>query len=323
MDSESKIEYEALWSFRSNKSTNKRKIDTPESSHDQPNRTDREDTGQGTGEIINISGQDGDNNHPQKGSFLSLQLSSDRNQVYSLTQQVELSQSQEQDLERKRDNLTKTLSTMRKRRKTIDIQLKACQQIMRTERNAAGISEELWREYEAFCETLQPNGSKERHSFAWNESYNDSYIKYDPNFTTLDSTTKQEPANWRCDCVTFYTKGGTPIRYEVDYYRLTKVEGTTWEGGFPRLYRLAIDAAKQGSVAALEMLVALPDKGALSLFGWVFEFGFKESRSSHPDLSQRWGFRASYHRLFPGTKEAKRARITKSYGLPIKDENES
>jgi hypothetical protein len=65
------------------------------------------------------------------------------------------------------------------------------------------------------------------------------------------------------------------------------------------LYELAYEAAKAGSTAALEMLVALPDMLSLCRRGWLFEFGFADSSGSRPILSEQWVFRAAHDTRFP------------------------
>ncbi|KAI0434601.1 hypothetical protein F5Y09DRAFT_236024 [Xylaria sp. FL1042] len=241
--------------------------------------------------------------------------------MYSLTQQLESFKSQEQELVRKRAAVNSELSAVRKKQKPIETQVDKRKESMRTKRSAAGISEELWREYEAFCETLQPNGGGKRRSFVWNENYNDSYIEYDPKLEALKSAV--EPGNWRCECVASYTKSGTPIGYLVDYFAVKAPKDRSWGDSFPTLYDGALDAARQGSVVALKMLVALPLRYGWARAGWAFEFRFKESCSSHPNLSRRWGFRAAHSLCRPVANESKRNDLIREYGLPFEIEDES
>ncbi|KAI0967459.1 hypothetical protein F4678DRAFT_445531 [Xylaria arbuscula] len=301
-------------------STRSHQMNTPEISQAQADDTNSEDGSHQPKEAVDVSGQGHDGSRPQICSFRDLQLSSDRNQVYPLHQQLQPFQSRKEDLVRKRTAINSELIALRKRLKPIDAQIKEREINMRAEREAAGISEELWHEYEAFCKTLQPNGYRERQSFEWNESYNDSYIKYDPDWEGFDL---HQQKNWRCECVTAYTKGGTPIGYQVEYCGLLSKLDETWEERFPQLYDYALRDSRQGSVAALEMLIALPDGESECEKGWLFESRFKESRSSHPDPSQRWGLRASYDFIDPVMNQNKRSRLIETYDLPFDIENES
>jgi hypothetical protein len=58
---------------------------------------------------------------------------------------------------------------------------------IQAERDACGISIELWREYKSFCRTLQPDIFPRKHwearsVFSYNGDHNDIYVKYDPGF---------------------------------------------------------------------------------------------------------------------------------------------
>lgn len=209
------------------------KTDSPETSQDG---TDSDDGNNNTEEIVSDSGQDDDSDGPQNVSFLTLQLSSHLNQTHSLTQELESFRSQEGDLRRKRNAINADLFKVRKRQKIIDAQIEEREDSMRTERNTAGISEVLWDHYEAFCAALEPDGDPVRRSFAWNESYEDSYIKYDPMFGIFGSAVVDlhhcEARNWRCDCVATYTRDGDPIEYHVEYHPLAEFETMIWGDKF-------------------------------------------------------------------------------------------
>ncbi len=151
-------------------------------------------------------------------------------------QERESFESQEEDLRRKRNAINADLFKVRKRQKIIDAQIEEREDSMRTERNTAGISEALWYHYEAFCAALEPDGDPVRRSFAWNESYEDSYIKYDPMFGIFGSAVVDlhhcEARNWRCDCVATYTRDGDPIEYHVEYHPLAEFETMIWGDKF-------------------------------------------------------------------------------------------
>lgn len=70
------------------------------------------------------------------------------------------------------------------------------------------------------------------------------------------------------------------------------------------MYELAWEAASAGSIGALEMLVALPERDSLCHSGWFFEFGFEEPRSSHPISLEPWVFRAAHNIYDPVNNQA-------------------
>jgi hypothetical protein len=73
----------------------------------------------------------------------------------------------------------------------------------------------------------------------------------------------------------------------------------------PELYRLAIQAAKNGSEAAMEMLIRLPDMNAV-FSGWLLEYEFAEELKDEFLLSRRWVFTQARKIDGPGTVEEKR-----------------
>ncbi|KAI0814409.1 hypothetical protein GGR55DRAFT_631719 [Xylaria sp. FL0064] len=313
-DSDNKVMAESLSVSPSYVSENDSKI-----SQDQADSTDDEDSSNRPEGII-ATEQDHGDDHPKPSSFLGLPLSSDYNQMYSLTRELKSFKSEEKKLLRKRAAVDSEVEAVRKKQKRIEAQVNEHQESVRAERNAACISEELWREYENFCETLEPNEYQERRWFVWNESYNDSYSEYDPKFESLSSAVGGKSGPWRCECVATYTESGTPIEYQVDYHALKLPMFKTWGSLFPALYDGAVNAARQGSLAALDMLVALPGQLGRVGSGYAFEFRFEESRSSHPDPSRRWGFRAAHNIHRPLTKQAKRNTLIKKLRLPLKIE---
>ncbi|PMD19642.1 hypothetical protein NA56DRAFT_705352 [Hyaloscypha hepaticicola] len=87
-------------------------------------------------------------------------------------------------------------------------------------------------------------------------------------------------------------KGITDDGYNARNYRC---EASLSLGGsqreeHPKLYRLAIQAAKTGSEAAMEMLIRLPSMNAV-FSGWLLEYEFAEELKDEFLLSRRWVFR--------------------------------
>jgi hypothetical protein len=73
----------------------------------------------------------------------------------------------------------------------------------------------------------------------------------------------------------------------------------------PELYRLAIQAAKNGSEAAMEMLIRLPSMNVV-FSGWLLEYEFAEELKDELLLSRRWVFKQARKIDGPSTMEEKR-----------------
>ncbi|TGJ80471.1 hypothetical protein E0Z10_g8291 [Xylaria hypoxylon] len=102
----------------------------------------------------------------------------------------------------------------------------------------------------------------------------------------------------------------------------------SWAERFPSLYAEAIRAARKGSTAALEMLVALPDADDRGESGKMFEFAYEEPLDSGlAQMGGLWKFRASHDLSKPIKSEEKRASLIQRYNFPFevknKDQTES
>lgn len=83
----------------------------------------------------------------------------------------------------------------------------------------------------------------------------------------------------------------------------------------PNLYRLAIQAAKNGSESAMEMLIRFPSMNA-AFAGWLLEYEFAEELKDEFLLSRRWVFRQAKKIDEPGSVEEKKeavARLVAAY----------
>lgn len=102
-------------------------------------------------------------------------------------------------------------------------------------RGAAGISNELWAEYEAFCESLEPkHSSRDGWSVTCFQNHNNSYFQWDPSLDLFKDTAEMSLGdfNFRCEAATVNKNGGT--EYVVEFWPLDRLEprkGTakTWE----------------------------------------------------------------------------------------------
>ena len=75
------------------------------------------------------------------------------------------------------------------------------------------------------------------------------------------------------------------------------------------MYGLAVEAVRNGSEAAMEMLIALPDANSSFNGGWLFDYEFEEALKDSFVVSQRWRFRSAHKIDAPCTVERKRKRL--------------
>lgn len=85
-----------------------------------------------------------------------------------------------------------------------------------------------------------------------------------------------------------------------------------------KLRELALDAARKGSSAALDLLVALPAYSYME-YTYFFEFGFKDSCSPCQPSSQRWNFKTAYRDFIPREPDEKRNLLIAAYDLPFEE----
>jgi len=83
----------------------------------------------------------------------------------------------------------------------------------------------------------------------------------------------------------------------------------------PKLYQLAIEAAKRGSAIALEILVRLPEKRFRFNGGWLFDYEFDELARNDPVLSNRWKFRSAHRIDRPVSDKEKRRFLKLEFGI--------
>ncbi len=83
----------------------------------------------------------------------------------------------------------------------------------------------------------------------------------------------------------------------------------------PKLYKLAIKAAKKGSDIALEILVRLPGKNSRFKGGWLFDYEFDELAKNDPVESNRWKFRSAHCIDKPISIKAKRPLLKFEHGI--------
>ncbi|KUJ22702.1 uncharacterized protein LY89DRAFT_777755 [Mollisia scopiformis] len=189
----------------------------------------------------------------------------------------------------------------------------------------SGISQELYKAYEAFCTSLDPEfGQRGGFSITCSSNHGNCYTKYDPEFALFKEhiETPYDHYNFRCGASVFkhnarsHTSGGIiicdeptatckklhdPGEYVVEFWPIkcpepvTGIE-STWGEQYPELYSLANAAVRAGSEAAMDMLVCLPDMNATFNGGWMFDYTYEDSLKDSPIIGKRWRFR-SVHKI--------------------------
>ncbi|KAJ4412123.1 hypothetical protein N0V82_008834 [Gnomoniopsis sp. IMI 355080] len=183
-----------------------------------------------------------------------------------------------------------------------------------------GIPAELWREYEAFCESLEPRfGCRGGWSVTCFADHKNSYVNYDPQLSLFMESAEfplgLHNCNFRCEAYTVDVPSPKARldpdcppagqEYVVEFWPVaspvprTGIE-TTWGEQYPELYRLATralyDLTRTDTQAASELLRSLPDPRAPFSGGWLFEYQPGEKLASHSVLSRRWVYRSA-HRI--------------------------
>lgn len=157
--------------------------------------------------------------------FLNIQQGEDVRGVQDLVKEVESFDPEKNDLKRKKHDIIKQLKDIRKRQRVAEDKVKEAERSLQAERIAAGISDNLWLEYQNFCAApfLQPESEAEPVvlNFTYNKEFEDLYIKYDPRFRAFkERGLLVKGENWRCNRTTLYSKGGTPFAYHVEFRQL-------------------------------------------------------------------------------------------------------
>lgn len=196
----------------------------------------------------------------------------------------------------------------------------------------SGISEVLWEAYNAFCSSLDPEfGQRGGFSITCDADHEGCYTSYDPQFQIFKESVEgaYSNCNFRCESFSeparapgmgYWDRSGTA--YIVEFWPLKcpdPLTGTesTWGEQYPELYSLATAAVREGSEAAMDMLVCLPDMNSTFNSGWLFDYVFEPTLKDSPIVGKRWRFRSAHKIDQPCTVEEKRQRLE----LALRPEN--
>ncbi|KAJ8125641.1 hypothetical protein O1611_g7997 [Lasiodiplodia mahajangana] len=260
-------------------------------------------------------------------SFVKLQESSLSYDTFLLNHSYERAHWRIIELVEVKETVERELQEAAKQYKFLQKEVSARRQDFLHKAEGLGISKELWDAYEAFCESMEPQfGSEEGFSIVCNEGHGGSYVEYDPElfFYKRFSDWDWSQHNVRCEA-----SGSKVIEFwPVPYLAPDLEDVSTWSDIYPSLYELASEAAQNGSEAALDMLVALPDKEASFKGGWLFEY-LPMDRSTcraesiygsgliraHPVKSRRWTYRSAHRVDSPEDAATKRESVRAALDL--------
>lgn len=151
-------------------------------------------------------------NAPGRGLFkIESVLNSEENKVDELEEWMEKIQAKLEGAKERREKAENIIQ------KASDAFSRAC--------GEAGISNDLWEEYEAFCESLEPKfGNRGGWSVTCFENHNGSYVQWDPDLDLFMESSDMPlgSCNFRCEATTVEHEG-IP-EYVVEFWPLAKPE---------------------------------------------------------------------------------------------------
>ncbi|KAI0444304.1 hypothetical protein F4803DRAFT_512077 [Xylaria telfairii] len=236
--------------------------------------------------------------HDSRTPFTRMQENDLPSKLFALNQAYERAQWRVIELQEIHHNVKKELAEAEEKENSLRKELdEKCERFyLKVEK--LGISRKLRDEYEAFCESMEPEfGSASGWSITCDEKHRGSYVGYDPEFALFKehSELPWDQYNFRCE-PGVQTDGETEESvvefWPVAYPSITVEDTATWGDVYPALYDLAMKAARDGSEAAVDMMVALPDREASCKGGWLFEY-----YTRHPESCKKSGFSVSYEGL--------------------------
>lgn len=142
--------------------------------------------------------------------------------LYELERALDHEQDRVAELERMRQYIEAGLRTAKARQDKIRAAITNSKSRFSKVCAAAGISDELWREYEAFCESLEPPfGSRGGWSVTCFEDHGGSYVKYDPDLELFVESAEVNlgTCNFRCEASVETTRFGKH-EYLVEFWPL-------------------------------------------------------------------------------------------------------
>lgn len=170
---------------------------------------------------------------PDQQSFTTLnQLLSSHNApgrgLYNVEKVLEHEEGRAAELEEKKRYIEAELEEVKARRDRADEIIQNARVAFSKSLRTSGIRKDLWRAYEAFCESLEPKfGNRGGWSVTCFENHNGSYIQWDPELELLLQSAEMPlgSCNFRCEATTVKAMGRT--EYVVEFWPLANPEPRT------------------------------------------------------------------------------------------------
>lgn len=212
--------------------------DEARSVHEQDNQIE-EDIGFGFGSIEDFV-------YPRTSQIISRHLSAPNQQslktlndllssrnapgrgLYSVEKVLEHEAGRVAELEEKMKYIEAELLEVRARRDKADEIVRNARTTFSIARGIAHIDDGLWKEYEAFCESLEPKfGNRGGWSVTCFENHNGSYANWDPNLDLFMESAEMplRSCNFRCEASAVECMGRT--EYVVEFWPLAIPEPRT------------------------------------------------------------------------------------------------
>ncbi|KAI0136848.1 hypothetical protein BJ170DRAFT_33074 [Xylariales sp. AK1849] len=159
-----------------------------------------------------------------KKSFSELLEDQNIHQLSSLTKKAKTQQCHLQELEQIRLCVEAEIAAVGDIYRSLGKAIYRTTMELGNTRETAGISKDLWAEYEAFCESLEPIfGSRGGWSITCEADHEGSYIKYDPGFGLIKEYAEMDFSNFnfRCEASTVNN-----VEYVVEFWPIKSPETT-------------------------------------------------------------------------------------------------
>lgn len=148
--------------------------------------------------------------------------------LYSVEKVLEHEEGRAAELEEKMRYIEAELEEVRARRDRAHEIVRKASTAFSKARSTAGIQPLLWKEYEAFCESLEPKyGNRGGWSVTCFQNHNGSYLQWDPELELFLQSAEMPlgSCNFRCEATTVKKMGRT--EYVVEFWPLPNPEPCT------------------------------------------------------------------------------------------------
>lgn len=166
--------------------------------------------------------------------------------LYNIEKVLEREKGRAAELEEKMKYIEAELEEVRAQRDTADETVRKAKAAFRKALSASGIRKDLWKEYEAFCESLEPRfGNRGGWCVTCFEDHNGSYVQWDPELDLFVQSAEIPlgSCNFRCEATKVERTGRT--EYVVEFWPLANPEprvetARTWRQQYVSSHQCAL-----------------------------------------------------------------------------------